>query len=489
MEAGQDEPINNVSNDLGGNWIKGIKIHAEELKLIKNRLRYKSMKELQDEGVSASAKYFIEDSVWGLRINEYLKVESESKKIASSPKLAAKLAAIEVSSEKKLLIAIELASSGYEISSLNSILQIIEDEEVDVEERVDAFLLVLNNILNNRNLAQRLCKNDLNSQELLYNISFVERLAKCFKAAVNSAEDSLDTLSGAISETLMSASLRASPKLHRDESVGFCIAKERNQISQRLSATHKKPVIRSIHHLACTGGTLISKCLASMCNVALVGEINPFNETGTKYELTNPLLLLRNNYRKLTEEEIMEAFKEQIANVYRICKNDDVDLILRDHSHTDFFIGDKISKICPIKDGLGDDYELISVVTIRHPLDSYLSMLFNGWEKQFYPNDINEYSKRYMCFLDKYSDLPLIRYEDFCANPVSTMQSICEILELQFNEDFLQEFGDHKLSGDSGRSGTKSIEQRSRRKMPQGLEESLQKSEYYFKLIEKLGYS
>ena len=78
-------------------------------------------------------------------------------------------------------------------------------------------------------------------------------------------------------------------------------------------------------------------------------------------------------------------------------------------------------------------------------------MLFNGWEKQFYPNDINEYSKRYMCFLDKYSDLPLIRYEDFCANPVSTMQSICEILELQFNEDFLQEFGDHKLSGDSGR--------------------------------------
>ena len=49
-----------------------------------------------------------------------------------------------------------------------------------------------------------------------------------------------------------------------------------------------KPTIRIIHHFACSGGTLISRCLSSMPNVFLLSEVHPHSELyllhkGTRY--------------------------------------------------------------------------------------------------------------------------------------------------------------------------------------------------------------
>ena len=39
-----------------------------------------------------------------------------------------------------------------------------------------------------------------------------------------------------------------------------------------------KPVIRLIHHFACSGGTLVSKCLSVMPNVFLLSEVHPHSD-------------------------------------------------------------------------------------------------------------------------------------------------------------------------------------------------------------------
>ena len=101
-----------------------------------------------------------------------------------------------------------------------------------------------------------------------------------------------------------------------------------------------KPTIRTLHHLACTGGTVISKCLASMPDVALVSEVNPLNRFGGKFEPTNPLLMLERSYRELSIDEIKEDFLGQIGQAVQNCAKDGVDLVIRDHSHTDFCRGD-----------------------------------------------------------------------------------------------------------------------------------------------------
>ena len=75
-------------------------------------------------------------------------------------------------------------------------------------------------------------------------------------------------------------------------------SKRRNQEKKYLS----KPLIRTIHHLACTGGTLISKCLGSMPDVALISEVNPLNRQGSQFEPTNPFNLFERRHDSLARK-------------------------------------------------------------------------------------------------------------------------------------------------------------------------------------------
>jgi len=260
------------------------------------------------------------------------------------------------------------------------------------------------------------------------------------------------------------------------------------RLAGRRLISKGKPSIRTVHHLACTGGTVISKCLSAMPNVVLLSEVNPLNRFGSDFEPTNPLLLLERNYRKLTVKEIKEEFLRQMLKAVKICMNDGVDLVIRDHSHTDFCMGDGPSKFTPICDFLAEDYQLQSVVTVRHPLDSYLGLLAQGWQLQFQPSRLDEYCRRYLAFLDRYSDLEVMKYEDFCLRPDVFMQHICRVLELDYDPGYRERFGALRLSGDCGRTSSTEISLRSRRKVPDDLLKQLKESSDYFLLLDRLDY-
>jgi hypothetical protein len=263
----------------------------------------------------------------------------------------------------------------------------------------------------------------------------------------------------------------------------------RSQLRMARALLHPgRPLIHTVHHLACTGGTVISKCLAAMPRVALVSEVNPLNRFGSNFEPTNPLLLLERSYRDLTLDEIREDFLSRMAQAVKICRNDGMDLVIRDHSHTDFCMGDAPRELTPISDFLASHYDLVSVVTVRHPLDSYLGMVAQGWQSQFTPSSLEEYSCRYLAFLDRYRDLPLRRYEDFCDAPQAFMQELCELLEVEYSPTFMEGFGSIKLSGDSGRGSTTEISRRIRRPIPEEVQAELASSVSYAQLLECLGY-
>jgi hypothetical protein len=50
----------------------------------------------------------------------------------------------------------------------------------------------------------------------------------------------------------------------------------KSRIRSAATAWPPQEQIASIHHLACTGGTIISKCIASMRGVYFLSEISPF---------------------------------------------------------------------------------------------------------------------------------------------------------------------------------------------------------------------
>ena len=288
-----------------------------------------------------------------------------------------------------------------------------------------------------------------------------------------------------LQEALAAAGLEARPGAQHVKALAHSAGRIASRLVQRASG---KVAVRTIHHLACTGGTVISKCLAAMPHVALISEVNPLNRFGSKFEPTNPLLLLERSYRKLTLEEIKEDFVSRMAQTVKICVNDGMDLVIRDHSHTDFCMGQQPAEITPICDFLADEYQLISVVTVRHPLDSYLGLIAQDWHKQFSPSSLEEYCRRYLAFLDRYQEVPMRRYEDFCVNPLAFMESVCALLDLDYSPEFLNCFGEIKLSGDSGRGSTTDISPRARRPISDDDQAEIEASNSFKELVSRLGY-
>jgi hypothetical protein len=394
---------------------------------------------------------------------------------------AAQLVAAEVRTPAQLLgVAIDLASCGLVGSAAHAIKRLLQQGEATAAQELELCALLV--------AALKVPIDAPSTSPATNHRSWLNHLAvqqQAIKLLAAAGQTSRGALSAHL-ETLeqLAADLQAEGSARECWAIQSVAARERRKRSQ----PHAKPVLRTIHHLACTGGTVISKCLAAMPQVALISEVNPLNRHGSGFEPTNPLLQMESSYRQLSIEEIKADFLRQIRHAYEICSHDDVDLILRDHSHTDFCTGTEPTGVCPIADYLGSSYTLQSVLTVRHPLDSYLSLLAQQWKTKFIPNTLEEYSRRYLAFLDRYANLPLRRYEDFCRQPEAFMQELCDLLEISYSADFLQHFGEISLSGDSGRKDLGTISLRPRRSIPEDVADQAASSQTYALLIERLGY-
>jgi len=471
-----------------GDWIQRGQVYAEGLRLWRAQLRSAAVIDSTGrERLISAVQNLAPQSAWDERVIRFLLSDLRGNSDYRHVQAAAKFAAADgCTAAQRLGAAIDLARGGFAVCAVDAIKRLVEWREVSEQDCLEVCALLV------ANLQPALSVGVPNSSNehvhwwrtnLALHLQAIRVLATGVGTACN--EQNRAALAEQL-ETLLTLASETSHGSGVDEREAIGVLKTREQWKQ--SRANEKPVLRTIHHLACTGGTVISKCLAAMPRVALISEVNPLNRFGSEFEPTNPLLQLERSYRKLSTQDIIEDFIRQVAYVNRICRQDDVDLVIRDHSHTDFCIGPTPAAVCPIADCLSSDYELLSVVTVRHPLDSYLSLMTQGWEKQFLPGNLNEYSRRYQAFLDRYASLPMLRYEDFCAQPEAFMKNLCNALEIGYSEGFLGRFGDVTLSGDSGRKGIFTIERRPRRVVPEEVESEIASSIMYSELLERLGY-
>jgi len=249
--------------------------------------------------------------------------------------------------------------------------------------------------------------------------------------------------------------------------------------------------IRTIHHFACTGGTLIAKCLACMPNTQLLSEVEPFSHVqesagGSRFHPTDLIRLARNSSRGVDRAFEAELFKAGLEIMYQDCRRKGLRLILRDHTHSSYCFGPGISQTPNLREHVRSSYPVLAIVTVRHPLDSFLSVEKLSW-LHFEPATLDEYCNRYLRFLEDYEGVPLFKYEDFVAAPVDEMQAMCNALDLPFAEGFEHLFSVHRLSGDSGRTAD-SIATRERRTMPEWVKRAAAESATYELLSRRLGY-
>lgn len=259
----------------------------------------------------------------------------------------------------------------------------------------------------------------------------------------------------------------------------------------QLAAARPAPEpVRSLHHFACTGGTLIAKALAVMPNTVVLSEIDPLSRLDldkrkTMFAPTDVLLGMRRDIRADSDEDIIAIFNAAIETLVARLQTRGQHLIVRDHAHSQYCSGAILAR--PSLRGLmARAMPVRSLLTLRHPLHSFASLMANKWV-HFAPGTLDQYCQRYTRFLEDHGDVPQIRYEDFVADPESVLEQICGILALPYRAGATALIGDVTLSGDSGRSGAQ-IAARAPRDLPQDLINQSRQSPSYARLCQRLGY-
>jgi hypothetical protein len=196
---------------------------------------------------------------------------------------------------------------------------------------------------------------------------------------------------------------------------------------------------------------------------------------------------MRQSTRGTHTDLLIDLFRSQIRVIYEDARSAGQRLVLRDHAHSHFCTGPRVQARPNLVETLPPEIPVLSVMTVRHPLDSFGALRRHGWS-HFEPFELDEYCLRYLAFLDSYPSVPLVRYEEFSARPLEVMRRVCDHLALPFEEHFQELFNVFTLTGDSGRSGD-TIEPRARLADSLELEAEARNLPRYLTLTTRLGYT
>ena len=257
------------------------------------------------------------------------------------------------------------------------------------------------------------------------------------------------------------------------------------------SDAQKKPPIRIIFHFACSGGTLVSKCLAALPNVFLFSELHP---TSTLHMGNgNPRFLpsdVTTHARYAGVPSVDDLAWKLFTNNIQVANQHIRDLggymVIRDHTHSDYCVGNNLVTSSAIIEHLRNDFDILKVVTLRNPIDSFLSLQKNGWV-HFEPANFEEYCRRLIEFLRQFDVSEIIRYEDIVKYPKRNIKKLARKLKLPYSPTFIETFSAFKVTGDSGRTGDV-ISLRPRRELSKAFEEEINNSGSFQYIANKFGY-
>ena len=266
-----------------------------------------------------------------------------------------------------------------------------------------------------------------------------------------------------------------------------------DEAATRSSALRQAEPLRIIRQFACTGGTLICRALAAQPNCTLISEVDPFNTNHLsrqkrQFAPTDLIQLADDRFEPLNDEIKEDMFLSALRVLFTRLALQGRRLILREHTHGRFCTDSDPDVRKSISDLVKTRFDnVLTVVSVRHPMDSFLSLKANNWQ-HFSPFTIDEYANRYLKFLDECVHVKVFRYEDFVKDPDKVLHDLCRQLDLPFNPSWAAIIPHLKLTGDSGRTSRKIIS-RERREVPPDIAEYAQASAAYRGLCKRLGYS
>ena len=235
-------------------------------------------------------------------------------------------------------------------------------------------------------------------------------------------------------------------------------------------------MLLTVHHVAASGGSIVSQVLAASTNSVLVSEINPFGTLyrGLEpfYDPTSLLWHLVYNSRDLSPTLKLKYFFGQLDISIEHVKSLSKNILLRDHSHTTFnflnknqtFNNKKVYSLFmeslkyfySKKDNNFDFPRIKPILSIRHPLDSFIASRKKNWLFEYCGEDINidNYCKgilNFQNYMENVEFAKVFRYEDLCLNFESSLNELFLNLDINYKIPTLSEVNRVKVTGKSGR--------------------------------------
>jgi hypothetical protein len=250
-------------------------------------------------------------------------------------------------------------------------------------------------------------------------------------------------------------------------------------------------------HPACSGGSMIYRLLVSHFQLIGVSEIShcfPFGKD--KFIPSDPEHALMVN-GELGESEFEDIFFDRILNSNNISQNRGKQLLIREHTHTYFFMEQPDKRVPVQPSWIVEQYEkrldktIKCIVTVRDPIDSWLSISANF--PRVAPDNFHEYCRRYKGFIrsvfesKNQNTILLVKYEDIILNQHLELSRIAEFLEIPLDGSIEKDWTDVLSTGNSGRQSEK-IEKRQRRPFGFRLIREARQSNCYRYIVEQLGY-
>ena len=205
--------------------------------------------------------------------------------------------------------------------------------------------------------------------------------------------------------------------------------------------------LRLIHNLPRSGGTIISKAISNQKNIVLLSEIHPNglkirNLMGVDKNLGDPLFQFMNWYdvfdekiKKKTRDKNLN-FLEKIEIINKKINSQDKILVIRDWAFVDFLGKPYIDPIFKksLHEVLKKKFNLVTLNIVRSPLEIFLSCM------RVIPKFAGNYSFNFFleCYKKFIKDLKkqnTISYENFCENPVKSLDKICKVLEIKCKKE------------------------------------------------------
>ena len=198
--------------------------------------------------------------------------------------------------------------------------------------------------------------------------------------------------------------------------------------------------LRLVHHLACTGGTAISRCIAAMANVQLLSGMDPLSAQSSKTQqlalaTADRAMALRGSNRGVSQDLVVSLFQSELRLIFGDALRQGQRLVIRDNAQAHFCGPTDPAQRPSLPAMLPAGMPVRAIVIVRNPLDSFLALRAKDG-REFDPQDFDNYCRRCLAFIDSHDGTTIVRYEDFVDKPEECIRVVCEILELPFAEGF-----------------------------------------------------